>query len=149
MVPSPFRYLLAIGAAALAFALARWLHPALEAGNSLLFLGAVVVVAAVAGFRPALVTTVLAILAIDFFFLAPRHSLALYAVTDIGLLALFGGLALLTSSLMAMLQRRQARAERRAMEAAGLASLMHRDAAELSHEVDAMHALRKAGSRKA
>ncbi len=137
------RMFAAVAAWAAALIAVRALHPVLEAGSYMLFLGAVVVVAATAGFRPAMLTTVLSILAIDFFFLAPRHSLALFAVTDIVLLILFGGMALLTSTMMGMLHRRQAKAERAALEAAGLASMMQRDAAELSHEVDALHVLRK------
>ena len=143
MARASLRYLVAMLAAIVALAIVRLLHPMLDAGSYFVFLGAIVTVAAVGGLRPALVTTLLAVAAIDWFFLAPKYSLALLARTDALLLALFGGVAVLATSVMEWLRRGRALAERRALEAAGVASLMRRDAEELSHEVEALFRLRK------
>lgn len=130
-------------AALAALAAVRVLHPMLGAGSFMVVLVAVMAVAVPFGLKPALVTIVLSVAGIDFFFLAPKYSLALLAWTDVLLLTLFGGVAVLTTVMTESLRRGRARAERETQEAAGIASLMHRDASELSHEVDAMHALRQ------
>ena len=135
--------LMAILAAAVALAVVSLLHPMLDGASYVVFLAAVAIVAALGGLRPALATTLLAIAAIDWFFLAPKYSLLLLARTDALLLALFGGVAVLVTSVMEWLRRGRALAERRALEAAGVASLMRRDAEELSNEVEALFRLRK------
>ena len=108
----------------------------------LIMLAIVVVVAVRLGLRWALTATVVAIGVIDFFFLAPKYSLALLARTDAELLVLFGGTALIVTAATGWLRKKRDEAERNARQAAGIASLMQRDAAELSHEVDALHSLR-------
>lgn len=143
MLRAPTSYLLAVLAAALALAIVQLLHPVLDAGSYIVVLAAIMAVAVILGLRAALLTTVLSIVAIDFFFLAPKYSLALLARADMLLLILFGGVAVLTSALAEWLRRGRDRAERDAREAAGIASLLHRDAEELSRDVDAMVELRK------
>lgn len=142
------RYGLAAAAAGAALAIVAVLHPVLDAGSHMVFLAAVVAAAVFAGMWPALVTTALSIAAIDYFFLAPVHSLTLLAKTDAALLALFGGVAILTSWLTGLLHRRRARLEEEALRAAGLADLFHRQAEELARDVDALHALRQPPPRK-
>ena len=143
MLRSPTRYVLAVVAAATAFAVVRLLHPVLDTGSYLVFLAAIIVAAGLLGLGPALLATVLAVASIDFFFLAPKYSLALLARADMLLLGLFGGIAALTSAMAEWLRRGRERAERDARTAAGIASLLHRDAEELSRDVDAMVALRR------
>lgn len=140
------RYSAAVGAVVLATATVVPLHGALDGGAYLVFVAAVAAVAGAVGFGPALVTTVGAVAAIDYFFLSPVHSFMLFAMTDAALLGLFGGVALLVTWFTALSQRRLERAEREALKAAGLANLMLRHAAELEQDVNAMHALR--GMRK-
>ena len=140
---APWRYGLPMVAVAVAFALVRVLHPVLDAAAYMVFLAAVMVCAVFAGLRAALVATGLAVLAIDFFFLVPIHSLALLARTDALVLLVFGGVGLLTSALAEYLRRGRQRSEEDARRAAGLAEHFQREADELTRDVDAMDALLK------
>lgn len=141
------RYGLPVAAVAGALGMVRALHPVLDTASYVIFLAAVVVGAVFGGVRAALVATVLVVLVIDFFFLAPLHSLALMARTDALVLVVFGGVGVLTSLLTGLLHRRRERADNEALRAAGLADHFQRKADELSRDVDAMHELLKGRRR--
>src|SRR5215204_6234682 len=69
------RYMGAIVAVAGGVALASWLHPVLD--PSVVLLMAILVTAWFSGFWPALLASVLATLALDYFFTPPLYTLAL------------------------------------------------------------------------
>jgi len=71
-----------------------------------LFQGAVFLSAWYGGFGPGLVSIILSILAIDYFFLPPIHSFSL-GITDMIRLSIFGVVALITGSLSAKLRAAQ------------------------------------------
>jgi PAS domain S-box-containing protein len=76
-----------------------------------LFLAAVVVSAWYGGMRPALLSTLLGILAINYFFEAPAYSLAISSLRTGVSLVVFGLVALLVSTLHARARAAQQRAE--------------------------------------
>lgn len=118
-----------------ALALSWVFHPATDAASFVLSLGAVVAVSALAGVRAGLAVTVLCILVIDYFFLAPRLTLRVILLADAIALALFGAVAVLVSWLVATLDERRRLAERRAAEAAAIASLLERQVGSLREEI--------------
>src|SRR5689334_12549144 len=62
------------------------------------FLAAVFLSALYGGVGPAILTSIASIIALDYFFIAPINAFA-YAITDLLRLAVFGAVAILTSSL--------------------------------------------------
>jgi len=116
--------------------LISWLlHPALDIASFLLCLAAVAAGAALAGARAGLLVTVLSILAIDFFFLAPQRTLSVMLVTDALALVLFGAVSILVSWLMESIHEQRRRAEHQALEAAGIASLLERQLGSIEQEI--------------
>ena len=135
------RYVGAVLGAAAGLAIVGLLHSALNGASYMVLLATVAVVAAAYGLGPALVATALAILGVDFLFLAPTGSFALMARTDAALLVVLGATAVVVASLAESLRRRLARAERERLEAAGIAAHFQRVSAAAEREVDALHAL--------
>lgn len=97
-------YGLAILLSAIAFVLTHVLTPRLQFAPFDLFQGAVVVCAIYAGLGPALLTTLLSIAALDYFFLPPYNSFSL-AAADFLQLIVFGSVAVVTSSLSVRLRK--------------------------------------------
>src|SRR6185436_7589734 len=69
-----------------------------------LFQGAVFLSAWYGGLRPAILTSIVSIIALDYFFMAPINAFAL-GVTDVIRLGIFAAVAFLTSSLSARLKQ--------------------------------------------
>lgn len=133
---------------AVALAVVAVLHPVLDTGSYLVFMAAVVVASAVAGFGPGLLASGLAIVAVDFFFLLPLKTLRVVAATDVALLALFGAVALIVAWTVGALHRGRARLAREAELAAGITSLLERQNQELERDLDAIAALRRQAPRR-
>lgn len=129
------RYVVAIAGVLSALLISWVLHPALDIASFLLSLAAVAAAAALAGARAGLLVTVLAILSIDFFFLAPQRTLRVVLVADALALVLFGAIAILVSWLMESIHQQRRRAERQMLEAAGLASLLERQLGSIEQEM--------------
>ncbi len=91
-------YAVALGGTALAFGLTWLLWSILHSNPFLLFVGAVVVTAWYGGLGPSLLTTVLAVLLVDYFFVPPLYSLDL-GLDDFAELLIFAAMAVLVSSL--------------------------------------------------
>lgn len=87
-----------------------------------------------------MICTLLSVLAIDFFFLAPRFSLALVAWADVLLLAVFCVVALLVSWLA---DRSRKNLETELLRSAGTAALLERQLSELERDLDASEKLRR------
>lgn len=129
------RYLVALAGVVSALLISWLLHPTLDMASFLLSLAAVAAAAALAGARAGLLVTGIAILAIDFFFLAPRLTLQIMLVADALALVLFGTVAILVSWLIESMHAQRREAERRALEAAGLASLLERQLGSMEQEI--------------
>ena len=129
------RYLVALAGVVSALLISWLLHPTLDMASFLLSLAAVAAAAALAGARAGLLVTGIAILAIDFFFLAPRLTLQIMLVADALALVLFGTVAILVSWLIESMHAQRREAERRALEAAGLASLLERQLGSIEQEI--------------
>ena len=115
----------------------RLLHPRLDAATLLVFVGAIAVSSAAFGLGPALLATGLAIVLVDFFFMAPIRSFAVLVGADFAALVLLGGVAVLVSGLFEHMRRRLESARRDAVEAARLIGFLQRYTAALEAEVDA------------
>lgn len=139
------RYSAAVVFAGVALVLVRLLHPIVDIGSFSVFLGAVAASAALGGLLPGLVTTVLAIATLDFFFLLPVGTLAVVAKTDLVLLATFGATALLVSWLMGLLERAKRRAEERARQSAAVAALLDKHMRSLEGDVETLRSLSSDG----
>jgi len=110
-------------------------HPTTDTASFLFSLGAVAAVSALAGVRAGLAVTVLSILVIDYFFLAPQLTLKVMLLADALALALFGAVAMLVSWLVATLDKHRRLAEQRAAEAAAIARLLERQVGSLREEI--------------
>jgi signal transduction histidine kinase/DNA-binding response OmpR family regulator len=91
-------YAIAVAAPLVAFGLTWLLWSVLHANPLLLFYGAVVMSAWYGALAPSLVTTVISVLLVDYFFVEPLYSLDL-GLDDLAELLIFAGLAILVSSL--------------------------------------------------
>src|SRR5579872_43011 len=110
-IPGVPRYALALFVCALAFALTRWIAPKIQYNTFDLFQGAVVISACYGGLGPGLLTAVMAIFALDYFFIPPLHTLSL-GFPDFLRLCVFAVVAVVTSSLSARLKEAKADLER-------------------------------------
>jgi len=109
------RYGFAIAALGLSLPLTKWANTLSENTLSEVFQGAVVLSALYGGFGPGMLAAAGSILALDYFFIPPLYTLNL-GVKDLFRLAIFGGVALLTSSLSDRLKRAKADLERSSAE---------------------------------
>src|SRR5690349_11782526 len=83
-LPRPLqRYALAVAAPALALALSLILDPYLDRIVFMLFWPAVLVTAVIAGLGPALLASVLSVLAVDYWLISPYHTFHLAEPTDL------------------------------------------------------------------
>ena len=102
------RWLLGLVAPAAALGLTLLLQPVLDQAPSPPFGAAVLVVAWIGGFGPALVATAVSMLALDYYFLAPAESLAVRP-GDLVWLLLFAAVSVVTASLVASRGRARTR----------------------------------------
>jgi PAS domain S-box-containing protein len=129
-------YLLAIAATALSLGVSLLLEPYLTRAVFTLFWPTVLGVAVVGGLGPAMLTSALSVVTVDYFFIPPTHSLT---PSDPGELVALGIFMLTSTVVSAMADRRQA-AEQRAIEAARenaeLALQLENQAIELESQLD-------------
>lgn len=98
------RYGFALSTSASAVFLTRWISPFVSTTVFDLFQGAVVLSAWYGGLGPGILTAITSILALDYFFIPPLNAFGVN-FTDFLRLAVFGGVAVLTSSLSARLKK--------------------------------------------
>lgn len=122
------RYGAAIGVTALALALSLALQPVISRIPMAFFFAAVAIGAWYGGLGPGLLTAVLSILAVDYFFIAPVYSLGLGHPSDLVVLLILGSVA----ALIAVLQARVLSANRRADVAAAETEVAERERARLA-----------------
>ena len=142
--PSPLaRYATAALLVALAAAATLVAEPVLAPQYSILFYAAVLCSAWYGGLGPGLLSTALAVASLDFFFVPPRYVFGHYfAVRDVVGLAVFAGVAVVTSSLSGRLRAQRERAEAHAREVERLAAeLEARAALRLEEKVSEAEAL--------
>src|SRR5438309_6940788 len=101
--PAVPRYGLAFVASAVAFALTRWIAPAIQYNAFDLFQGSVVISACYGGLGPGFLAAVMSIFILDYFFIPPLNTLSL-GIMDFVRLSVFAFVAILTSSLSARLK---------------------------------------------
>lgn len=104
------------------------------------YLFGVVVVAVASGVFPAVIASLISFLAYNFFFIEPRHTFDVRNPQDIIRLAMFLGIAVITSSIAAYGRSQADEARRRAAETAGLYELSQAIALQLDID-DAMRAV--------
>jgi signal transduction histidine kinase len=116
------RYGVAVVSVAVAFALTRALWPWVDPHPTPLFLAAVMLSALYAGLGPGLVTTALAALVVDYFFIPPTSGIEL-SVDNAVRTGIFVAVALLISWIDAARKRAEAELRRQAMQQAAVAEL--------------------------
>ncbi len=116
------RYGVAVLLVAVAFALTRALWPWVDPHPTPLFLAAVMLSALYAGLGPGLVTTALAALVVDYFFIPPTSGIEL-TVDNAVRTGVFVAVALLISWIDAARRRAEASLRRQAMQQAAVAEL--------------------------
>ena len=136
------RYALAIGAVAAGSLLVAAAGPLGISSQLMIYLGAVLLVAVVAGRGPAIAASVLAFLTFDFFFVEPRLTFTVRDPNEWVALLTFLVVAVVTSQLAAAVRDRADAAERREREA----RLLH-DLADLMAITPLSAALRAACER--
>ena len=130
------RYVLAVVAAAVALGLSLLVEAHISRVDFVLFWPAVLFVAVLAGLGPALLTSALSVLAVDWFFILPVHTLHLADPSDVFAMAIF----VVASSLVSTVADRHRTAEKRATEAAHenaeLAVQLEHQAIELESQLE-------------
>jgi two-component system sensor histidine kinase KdpD len=111
------RYVVAVAAVAMATLVVAVLAPLGRSSQPLIYLVAVLLVAVVAGRAAAILASVLAILAFDFFFVEPRFTFTVADPSEWVALVTFLVVAVVTSQLAAAVRDRADAAERREREA--------------------------------
>jgi signal transduction histidine kinase len=138
------RYAVAVLAVAVALAATMLDEPYLTPQYSLLFFAAVLFSAWFGGLGPGLLATALSSVALDYFFIPPRYSLGHFDVRDAVGLAVFAGVAVVTSSLSGALRRQREQADAYAREVQRLADELSARAAlrleEKVHEAESLAA---------
>lgn len=114
------RFGAALGVTALALALSLAFYPVVARIPMAFFFGAVALSAWYGGLGPGLLATVLGILAVEYFFIAPTHSFGLGNPSDLLALVILGAVAVLIAFLQARLRgaNRHAEVARTEIEAA-------------------------------
>jgi two-component system sensor histidine kinase KdpD len=107
-VPRAQAYLSAAALVLVAIAVGTVLRRLPHANLSLLFLLAVLIVAAAWGFWPSILSTVLSFLAINFFFTAPLYSFTVEEEGDLASMVFFLAMAALTANLAARMRNEMA-----------------------------------------
>ena len=111
------RYGLAVGAIAVATVVVAAVAPLGLTSQSMIYLGAILLVAVVAGRAPAILASVLAFLTFDFLFVEPRFTFTVRDPNEWVALLTFLVVAVVTSQLAAAVRDRADTAERREREA--------------------------------
>ena len=111
------RYGLAVGAVAVATVVVAAVAPLGLTSQSMIYLGAILLVAVVAGRAPAILASVLAFLTFDFLFVEPRFTFTVRDPSEWLALLTFLVVAVVTSQLAAAVRDRADAAERREREA--------------------------------
>jgi signal transduction histidine kinase len=115
--------------------LAHWLLQEYTQQTVLIFyFGAVIFTSWYGGLIPGLLTTVLSVLAADYFVLEPVYRFGISNVTELIALALFGSFAAMASGLSGQLRAARAAADLRALQAATLARQLEEQAGELEQQ---------------
>jgi two-component system, OmpR family, sensor histidine kinase KdpD len=112
------------------------------AGLAMVYLLAVAATAVVLPRGPALLASLLAVSALNFFFVPPRYSLAVQDAEYLWTLAVLLGLSLALNMLIGTLRRRTSDAQRRSTQAEELHALSEALATQSGHEAMAAHAAR-------
>jgi two-component system, OmpR family, sensor histidine kinase KdpD len=107
----------------------------------MVFLAVVTVTAVFSGVRSALVTAMVSIIVVDFFFLLPRGSLRIVAGADLVMLIVYGGTALGIGWLTGRLRADRLAAQQKAAKAAELAAFLERQLRETERTVEALTVL--------
>jgi len=123
------------------------LHPSLDTWSVLLFIAAVAGAAALGGIGPGLCATLTSVLLVDFLFLEPPRTLRIVIATDAIGLAILGGVAAVVAWVTGTLRNRRQAAQRSALEAAGMASLLERCLADQERDLEAHRILRARGEK--
>ena len=135
------RYALAIGATAAALALSLLLEPYLSRILFMLFWPAVLVTAVFAGLGPALLSSVLSVLAVDYWFIAPTRTLHLGEPVDLAPMAIFFFTSAVVSTLADRARAAAERAWSAAEENAMLAGQLEDQALELESQLEESQAM--------
>ena len=135
------RYALAVAAPALALALSLLLDPYLNRIVFMLFWPAVLITAVLAGLGPALLASVLSVLAVDYWLIPPYHTFHLAEPTDLAPMAIF----FFTSAVVSTIAERRRVAVERALLAAEenglLATRLEDQAIELESQLEESQAM--------
>lgn len=110
---TPLRYGLSVVSVSLALLLTMVLPPLFERGVFMLFLVAVVIGALYGGWGPALLSIVLSLLALDYFFVPPLDAFVVVPLKNLAGLTIFAVAALLVSTLSVAHRRSEARLQER------------------------------------
>src|SRR6266567_14586 len=135
------RYSVAIGIALIATLLTIALAPYLAREVLIVFWPAVIFTAWYAGFFPAVLVSVLGVLAVDYFLIPPLRSLSPGDPADLVPMALFVGISAVVSSLTVSLDEARRRAEAAATDLADRARLLEEQAIELEAQRDEAQSL--------
>jgi PAS domain S-box-containing protein len=129
----PARYAVAILSSAVALTLTDMLRPYIGEKYFIFAYGAVAISGAM-GLGPGILTTLLCVFGVDYFFLAPTRHIGPSSSTDIFALAVFLLVALLISGMASRLRKARLQAETRRIEAELLARELERQAHELEEQ---------------
>ncbi|HWE43418.1 MAG TPA: DUF4118 domain-containing protein, partial [Gemmatimonadaceae bacterium] len=135
------RYGLAVAAPAAALALSLLLDPYLSRIVFMLFWPAVLVTAVFAGLGPALLSSVLSVLAVDYWLVAPTHTLELSDPIDLAPMAIFFFTSAVVSTLADRGRAAAERAWNSAEENAALAEQLEHQAIELESQLEESQAM--------
>ena len=135
------RYALAFGAPVVALALSLLFEPYLSRIVFMLFWPAVLVTAVFAGLGPALLSSVLSVLAVDYWLLSPTHTLHLGEPIDLAPMAIFFFTSAVVSTLADRGRAASERAWGAAEENAMLAEQLEQQAVELESQLEESQAM--------
>ena len=135
------RYALAIVAPAVALGLSLVLEPWMSRVVFTLFWPAVLITAILAGLRPALLTSVLSVLAVDYWLLSPRHMLHVSDANDIAPLTIFFFTAVVVSTIAERGRKAALNVWSVAEENANLATQLEHQAIELESQLEESQAM--------
>ncbi|HWO88258.1 MAG TPA: DUF4118 domain-containing protein [Gemmatimonadales bacterium] len=142
-----WRYAGAILITVAAALLALPLHPELNTW-SVVFIAAVACAAALGGVGPGLCATVTAVLLVDFLFLEPPRTLRIVLAADAIGLAVLGAVAAVVAGVTGSLRSRKRAAQDKALEAAGIASLLERRLQDQERDAEARRTLAQPDSAR-
>ncbi|MEO5588831.1 MAG: ATP-binding protein [Gemmatimonadaceae bacterium] len=129
------RYAMALGLMVVAFTATVLFAPLLRQAAFLFFWPAIIGVAWLAGFRSALISSVAAVLLVDYFVIEPA-GLQLNQPSEIGTLVAFVALAALTGWAVSAINRANANAGLAARDNARLARELENQSIELTHQLE-------------